>query len=767
MTNLQTRPVKITHYDGPAGGWGSLKSVSRALFQQGVILSGPGVLLRQNKPKGFSCVSCAWVKPSKPKVAEFCENGAKATFWELTPKRTTPDFFRDHTVTDLKSWTDFDLENHGRLTHPLRYDSATDKYAPVAWEEAFRAIGLQLARIRQYDPKTAIFYASGRASLETSYAYALFARMYGNNNLPDSSNMCHESTSIGLKESIGSAVGTVKFEDFKETDCLFFFGQNPGSNSPRMLHELQEAAKRGAPIVVFNPLRERGLERFTNPQSPVEMLTGAETRLESQYLQVRAGGDIAAMKAMCKYLVEEDDRAKVAGGEPLLDHAFIAEHTDGFDEFADAVRHASWDVLERESGLERADLETAARTYAACKKVILVYGMGLTQHKFGVENVQMLVNLALLRGNIGKPGAGICPVRGHSNVQGQRTVGIADDPKLVPLDKLAEQYGFVPPREKGLNTVESCEAILAGRIHAFISLGGNFLRAVPDSPRVEEAWKELSLTVHIATKLNRSHLITGGDTYVLPCLGRLEIDRQASGPQTVTIEDTTTKIHRSRGRRRPASHHLLSEMKIVAEIAKATLPPNPHLNWDEWVADYATVREAIEKTYPEQFGDYNRRKDMPGGFLRPVPARERKWETESGKAHFKTFDEINASFDTGRDPSVVRLITMRSNDQFNTTIYGYNDRFRGVEGTRMVIFMNEEDIARFHLDHDRNVTLTAVTEDNIERTLSGLQIIPYNIPRGCVGAYYPECNGLISLAQHARKSKVPAAKSVPVRLSQS
>ena len=596
------RKARVAAYKGPAGGWGSAKAVTEALMRNRVPLRGARLLLHQNKSKGFACVSCAWAKP-KSRALEFCENGAKATAWEIDARRATPEFFANHTVDDLLRWSDFQLERQGRLTHPLRWDKACDKYLPVRWDEAFRDIG---RRLQSGNPKSVVFYTSGRASLETSYLYALMARLYGSNNLPDSSNMCHESTSVALPESIGVPVGTVTLDDFDKTDCILFFGQNVGSNSPRMMHQLQDAARRGAQIVTFNPLRERGLERFTNPQSPVQMLTGSSTAISTQYHQLKAGGDIAAIMGMCKSLIEKDDKGRRSDGLSVLDHNFINEHVHGFDDFAANARNCSWEDLERQSGLSRIAIEAAAAIYARAERVIAIYGMGLTQHRAGVETVQMLVNLLLLRGNIGKPGAGICPVRGHSNVQGQRTVGITEKPELVPLDRLARQFAFEPPREKGMNTVEACEGIIDGRVAAFVMLGGNFVRAIPERERMEKAWRELRLTVSISTKLNRSHLVHGEVSYILPCLGRTEIDRQATGRQAVSTEDSTGFFHASRGFQKPASRHAMSEAKIVAEIAKATLTPNPNVDWDGWIADYGRIRESIEATYPEDFADFNR-----------------------------------------------------------------------------------------------------------------------------------------------------------------
>jgi molybdopterin-dependent oxidoreductase alpha subunit len=748
--------------DGPAGGWGSAKTTASALLHEHDLLKGSRVVLHQNKPRGYACVSCSWAKPAHPHSIEACENGIKATGWEITPKRTPPEFFAQHTVTELLSWSDLDLEDQGRLTDPLRWDAATDKYVRVAWEDAFADIG---ARLKALTPQSTVFYASGRASLETAFMYQLIARLYGCNNLPDSSNMCHESTSVGLPETIGVPVGTVVLDDFALTDCFFFFGQNVGTNSPRMLHLLQDARKRGVPIVTFNPLRERGLVSFVNPLSPAQMLTGKETPISTQYHQVKVGGDIAAITGICKAVIAADDMAVEEGRTRIVDAAFIDEHCHGFDEFAEYLRRSSWAEIERESGLSRAALEAAAGEYMRASRVIGIYGMGLTQHRRGVENVQMVCNLLLLKGNIGKPGAGICPVRGHSNVQGQRTVGITEKPELAPLAQLEARYAFSAPREKGLNTVETCEGVLSGSVRAFIGLGGNFVRAVPDTDTIEPAWGGLALTVQIATKLNRSHLVHGEVSYLLPCRGRIEIDRQATGPQAVTVEDSTGCMHGSRGVTEPASRQLLSEQAIVAGIAKALLPPNPHIDWDRWVGDYAIIRGEIAAIYPAIYHDFNERMWIPGGFRRPLPAADRQWKTPNGKANFKTPRSFNEDPDVyAGDREVLRLMTLRSDDQFNTTIYTLNDRFRGVFGTRRVLFMNSADIEGLGFKAGDLVTATTVANDGVSRAVSGLRVTSYDIPRGCAAGYYPECNPLIPLWHHAEKSFVPAAKAIPIRL---
>ncbi|MDB5792836.1 MAG: formate dehydrogenase [Massilia sp.] len=756
--------LRITPATMPAGGWGSVGEVAHVLLEQRVALKDGGLLLKQNKPDGFACVSCAWAKPANSHPFEFCESGAKATAWETTSKAIGADFFDRYTVSELEAWSDHQLEDEGRLTVPLRWDAASDKYRPVPWNTAFAEIG---AALRAAEREQVVFYSSGRASLETSYMYGLFARMYGNNNLPDSSNMCHESTSVGLQKTIGDGVGTVVLDDFEQTDCIFFFGQNVGVNSPRMLHQLQAARRRGVPIITFNPLRERGLVSFTNPQSPGEMLTGQETAISTQYLQVRPGGDTAAIMGLCKALFALDDAARASGAARVLDTDFLDRHTHGFDGFAAAVRACPWPDIEREAGLQRAALESAAHVYAHAKAVMAVYGMGLTQHRNGVQNVTMVVNLLLLGGHIGRPGAGVCPVRGHSNVQGQRTVGITEKPELVPLDKLKEQYGFEPPRKTGMNTVEACEAILARKVPVFVALGGNFLRAVPETALMEAAWRELPFTVQIATKLNRNHVIHGKASYILPCLGRIEVDRQRGGEQCVTIEDSTACIHGSRGMAEPASPELLSEPAIVAGMALATLEPNPRVDWDAWVADYGSIRDAIGATYPDIFHDFNARMWTPGGFRKPVGAARREWKTESGKATFTVPEGLPGDPDLESAPATMRLFTVRSDGQFNTTIYSFDDRFRGVYGSRMVIFMGRADMARRALAQGDLVTLRCAAGDGVERRVEALAVVPYDIPEGTIAGYFPECNALIPLWHHAKESKVPAAKAIDVFVERS
>jgi molybdopterin-dependent oxidoreductase alpha subunit len=751
---------ETTHYDGPAGGWGSLKSIGQVFARELSSIAVIETLARQNKTEGHMCTSCAWGKPAHPHIFEFCENGAKATIWELTRDRCTPAFFEQHTVTELLKWQDYDLEMQGRLTHPLRYDAARDKYVACGWDEAFAGIGAELKKL---EPKSTVFYASGKASLEASYLYGLFARFYGHNNLPDSSNMCHETTSVGLKKVIGSPVGTCVLEDFDHCDAIFYFGQNPGTNSPRFLHPLQDAVRRGCKIVTFNPVREKGLERFVNPQNPIEMLTGHGTDLSCMYLQVRPGGDIAALMGLCKHVLCVDQQRLVEGEPGVIDRAFIAEHTHDFGTFAQAVRAAEWEDIEQVSGISRAELERAADVYIAAERTIAVYGMGLTQHVHGSQSIGMLVNLMLLKGNIGRQGAGVSPVRGHSNVQGQRTVGISEKPDLVPLDKLATMFNFEPPREKGMTTVDVCQGVLDGSVRAFVSLGGNFVRAIPEREAMEAAWTKMALTVSVAIKLNRSHLVHGKAAYILPCLARSEQDMQASGAQSVSIEDSFSHIYGSIGKRGPAGDDLLSELAIVAGLAKATLPAHPKWRWDEWTANYAVVRDLIAETYAEEFHDFNARMFQPGGFYRGNKARDRVWKTASGKAEFTSPTTLSA-LGVGDAPGRFHLITMRSNDQFNTTIYGFSDRLRGLEGSRMILLINPDDMVRQGLKAGDVVSLASDAGDGVHREVAGLTVTPFDLPDGCVGGYYPEMNPLIPLWLHDEASKTPASKGVPVRI---
>jgi len=747
-------PEGVEPYGGPAGGWGALRAVARAVREQMGLSPRTRALLQMNQPDGFDCPGCAWPDPRHTSSFEFCENGAKAVTWEATVKRADPAFFASHTVSELWEWSDYALEDVGRLTTPLRYDAGSDRFTPIGWDEAFARVGVAMRAMDS--PGRMEFYTSGRASNEAAFLYQLLARAWGVNNFPDCSNMCHEATSVGLPQAIGVGKGTVSLEDFDLADAVFCIGHNPGTNHPRMLGTLREVSRRGAPIIVVNPMRERGLERFQDPQAPVEMGTLSATPLASAYHQVRVGGDVAVFKGMMKALFEADAFNLETGGEGLLDRAFIAEHTTGFEALAADIAAADWATLERRSGLTRAAIEGMAEVYWRSKRVIVCYGMGLTQHRHGTENVQQLVNLLLLRGNIGKPGAGICPLRGHSNVQGDRTVGITEIPTEAFLQRLDQAFGITSPRPHGHNAVEAVAAMRDGEAKGFIGLGGNLAAAMPDPESTFPAFRNLDLNVQICTKLNRTCLLVARESVILPCLGRTELDLQAGGPQAVTVEDSMSMVHASHGRLTPASPELRSEPAIIAGIAKAALV-GTSIDWDGMVADYDRIRDKIEAVFPDFF-DFNRRVRVKGGFRLRVGAAIREWDTPDGKAHFLVFP--GSDEDDGKSDSPLTLATIRSHDQYNTTIYGLDDRYRGVKGRRDVVFANAEDLADLGLAHGDRVDVVA----GPDRVLAGQTILAHTISRGSVAAYYPEANCLVALDDHDRRSGTPSYKSIPVTL---
>jgi molybdopterin-dependent oxidoreductase alpha subunit len=765
MTKTPADGIKA--YDGPAGGWGALRAVARALRGQMDYAVGTRLLLQNNQPDGFDCPGCAWPDPKHTSTFEFCENGAKAVSWEATKKRATPAVFAAHTVTELLGWSDHEIENLGRLTHPMAYDAASDTYVEIAWDEAFRRIGVVLNALP--DPNMAEFYTSGRASNEAAFLYQLFVRAYGTNNFPDCSNMCHEATSVGLPRSIGIGKGTVSLEDFDHADAIFSIGHNPGTNHPRMMTTLREVAKRGGAILVFNPLKERALERFASPQDPVEMATFRSTPIASEYYQVKVGGDAAALKGIMKAVLERDAADLAAGGLGLLDRGFIAEHTQGFEALRADLEMTAWADIEAVSGLSRQSLEEAAAVYCAAKSVIVCYGMGVTQHRRGTENVQQIANLLLLRGNMGRPGAGICPLRGHSNVQGDRTVGIDERAPAALRAGIKRAFGFEPPAAPGHNAVEAVEAMADGRSKAMIALGGNLAVAMSDPGVTFAAVRKLDLAVHIATKPNRSHLLLARDNILLPCLGRTELDQQASGPQSVTVEDSMSMVHASKGRLPPPSPEVRSEPAIVAGIAKAVLGDRHGIDWDGFIANYDRIRDSIAAVLPA-FAAYNERIREPGGFRLPLAAAERRWLTPSGRAEFVLYPSLSEDPRLA-DPAVLTLTTLRSHDQYNTTIYGFDDRYRGVFGRRDVVFLNADDLAARGLKGGDLVDVAAEPEpgQTTERgaVLRRMTAVAYNIPRGSAGAYYPEANVLVALANYDERSGTPSYKSVPVRVTRS
>ena len=751
-------------YDGAAGGWDALGSVAKALKDQMAVVRETAALRKVNQPTGFDCPGCAWPDPKHTSSFEFCENGAKAVAWEATGKRATPELFAKHTVSELWKWTDHALENAGRLTEPMAYDAGSDRYVPLSWDDALTRIGAALQSLP--DPDMAEFYTSGRTSNEAAFLYQLMVREFGTNNFPDCSNLCHEATSVGLPESIGVGKGTVTLEDFAHCDALFSFGHNPGTNHPRMLSTLRECSKRGVPIIAVNPLRERGLERFTSPQHPAEMLTRSSTPIAQSYYQVRIGGDVALLKGMMKWLIEADDAHRAAGGQGVLDHAFIKEHTTGIEALRADLAATDWDDLVAMSGLSRDDIEAAAKVYAKAERVILCYGMGMTQHRFGTRNVQQMANLMLLRGNIGRRGAGIVPIRGHSNVQGDRTVGITEKPTQALRDGIQRAYGFSFPLSHGHDSVAAVQAIRDGRSKALVCMGGNLAVAISDPETAFPAMRQLDLAVHIATKLNRSHLLTAKQAFILPCLGRTERDQQASGLQSVTVEDSMSMVHASQGGLAPASDQLRSEPAIVAGIAKALLPKTK-VDWDGLVADYDLIRDGIEAVFPI-FKDFNERVRQPGGFRLYVGASVRDWGGPGKKAKFIALPGLNEDL-RNDEPGVLTLTTVRSHDQYNTSIYSFSDRYRGVNGRRDVVFMSAADLIARKLRHGDRIDIESCVSTKIAgaepRRVKGFVAIEYNLPLGSAAMYFPEGNGLVPLDSHDTQSGTPAYKSVPVRIS--
>ena len=755
---------KIEPYPHAAAGWGALKQVAVHLIKEKVPGAHYRMLLQQNQPDGFDCPGCAWPDRDHTSSFEFCENGVKAVAAESTSKRATPDLFAAHTVAELMQQSDYALEQHGRLTDPLVYDKATDRYRKIAWSEAFAIIARHLHTLEH--PDQASFYTSGRTSNEAAFLFQLFVRAYGTNNFPDCSNMCHEATSRGLPGTVGVGKGTVTLDDFEHADTLLLFGQNPATNHPRMMGELRDCAKRGATIVAINPLRERGLERFTSPQHPMEMLGLTNNQISSVFVRPRLGGDYALIKGVAKHVLELDMAAQRSGEARVLDVDFIERHTTGFDAFAADLQAGDWDEIVAESGVPREEIEALARIYTRGQRVIATWGMGLTQHKNAVANVQILSNLMMMRGQIGKRGAGLCPVRGHSNVQGDRTVGIEEKPTQAFLDRLQQVFGFEPPRHHGLDVVDTINAMLRGEVRVFVGLGGNFAMAAPDTPRTWEALRACRLTVQISTKLNRSHLVHGEEALILPTLGRTEIDLQDGVPQGVTVEDSMSMVHLSHGMNRPASVNLLSEVAIVAGMAEATLGKKP-VDWAWYVRDYARIRDAIERVI-DGFQDYNKRVAKPGGFHLGVASRERVWKTASGKAQFiVSAIERDTPITRARQRHGQRLMvltTIRAHDQYNTTIYAMDDRYRGVYGQRDILLINPTDLQKLGFRAGERVDISTVWGDGTERRIHGFMLVEYDIPPGCLGAYYPETNPLVPLDSAADRCGTPAYKSIPVLL---
>lgn len=744
--------VRISDAPHEAGGLPAIFESLKQIRRQTGLLRGARALLAINQPTGFDCPGCAWPEPRDHRsVAEFCENGAKAVAWEATERRIGAAFFAAHSVVELSRQSDYWLGQQGRIVTPLHRPAGSDHYQPIAWDAAFARIATALQSL--HSPDEAAFYTSGRTSNEAAFLYQLFVRMLGTNNLPDCSNLCHESSGVALRETIGIGKGTVQLEDFALCDAIFVIGQNPGTNHPRMLTTLQEAARRGCAIVSVNPLPEAALTSFRHPQDPLDLI-GRSPPIASLHLPVRIGGDAAFLKGLMKELFDEETRRP---GQ-VLDRAFIAEHTAGFDRFAKALAEVPWSELTAESGLDRAQIRAAAEVALKSERIICCWAMGLTQHKEAVATIQEIVNFLLLRGNIGRPGTGACPVRGHSNVQGDRTVGITERPSAAFLNQLGRRFNFTPPPHHGLDTVGTIAAMDEGRVKVFVALGGNFLSASPDTEVTARALSRCQMVAHVSTKLHRGHLIGGQESLILPCLGRTERDLQNGRAQLVSVENSMGIVSASRGNLPPADPLLKSEVAIVCGLAKATLPSSVGIDWDALTADYDAIRDHIEAVIPG-FDHYNDRVKNSPGFALPNGPRERRFDTPvgDGKAQFTTHPLPRFELLPGQ----LVMMTLRSHDQFNTTIYGNDDRYRGIAGGRHVIFMNQADLAARELSSGQRVDITSHFRGET-RCARDFVVVPYAIPRGCAATYFPEANVLIPLDSYADKSRTPTSKWVAI-----
>jgi molybdopterin-dependent oxidoreductase alpha subunit len=754
QTPEEPQLVQIESPSKSAGGVPAILATARhALSEMGVGRS-LRTLLNLNQKSGFDCPGCAWPEPDKERShAEFCENGAKHVADEATTKRIGPDFFQKWPVADLSHQSDFWLGKQGRITHPMVLRSGATHYEVISWDEAFSLVARELNALDH--PDQAIFYTSGRTSNEAAFLYQLFVRQFGTNNLPDCSNMCHESSGSALGETIGAGKGTVTLADFNLAQAIFVIGQNPGTNHPRMLSALEKAKQNGCRLVHINPLPEVGMTSFKHPQHMLGWI-GSGTSLSDLFLQVRINGDVALLKGIMKAVLTEADRRP-----EILDRDFIRNYTVGFDDFAHALRTVEWPEIVAHSGVSQSEIEEAARIFIESEHTIFCWAMGLTQHRNAVSNIQEIVNLMLLRGQIGKPGAGLCPVRGHSNVQGDRTMGIWERPPDWFLQSLAAEFGFEPPARHGYDTVNAIQAMHNGRAKVFFALGGNFLSATPDTEFTANALRQCRLTVQVSTKLNRAHLITGEQALILPCLGRTELDEQTAGPQFVTTENSMAVVQASRGFLKPASDQLLSEPAIVARLAMATLGARSSVDWLGLIADYDQIRNHIERVVPG-FDDYNVRVRRPGGFHLPSAPRERVFKTASGRAAFTVHELPKHDL----KPDQYLMMTIRSHDQFNTSIYGLDDRYRGIHQGRRVVFLNRDDMAEANLQDGQLVDLTSHFEGE-KRVARRFAVVGYSIPRRCAATYFPETNVLVPVRSVAEKSNTPVSKSVVISIQPS
>ncbi|SNS39002.1 FdhF/YdeP family oxidoreductase [Actinacidiphila glaucinigra] len=739
-------------YHHPAAGWGAAKSVTRVLLKERALVDGPRAIFKMNHENGgFDCPGCAWPDDTKGLKLDICENGIKHVTWEMTPKRVTREFFAAHTVTELSTWTDFALEDQGRLTEPMVYDPGTDHYVPISWQAAFDLVGRELRALDS--PHEASFYTSGRLGNEATFLYQLMAREFGTNNLPDCSNMCHEASGRALQAALGTGKGTADLKDWESAEALFIMGVNAASNAPRMLTALADAYRRGAQIVHVNPLIEAAATRTIVPHEITDMALFKSTRTGTLNLQVRSGGDMALMRGIAKAVLEQS-----AGDPKALDREFIERYTHGFAEYRALCEATPWEELERQSGLTRSDILRAAAVYSRSDRTLISWCLGVSQHEHGVDTVREIVNVLLLRGNLGREGAGPSPVRGHSNVQGNRTCGIDHRPAGAFLDRLGAVCGIDPPREHGMDTVGTIAAMHEGKVKVFVGMGGNFALAAPDTPYTARGLAKCALTVQVSTKLNRSHLVHGEQALILPCLGRTEKDEQRRGLQATSVEDSMSMVHLSVGMKRPASPHLLSEPAIIAGMARAALPGSS-TPWEHYVEDYDRIRDTMAQVL-DGFEDFNRRVRLPLGFRIRQPARELVFFTPSGRAEFSSAPLPDVVPPDG----MLVLQTMRSHDQWNTTIYSDDDRYRGVKNLRTLVLMNPADMRARDIGPGTLVDITATAKDGSRRALTGYRALPYDMPRGCAAGYMPEMNVLIAANDYSSQSDQPLMKNVKVAI---
>ena len=757
-TGLAVPPEEFTgiHLNQPKKNSVGFPAIASAIGHAFRYMSpGPAVktMFKVNQKGGFDCPGCAWPDPDDDRspFGEYCENGMKAIAEEASSKSIDRFFFEKNSVRKMSEWSDFEIGKKGRLKEPMVIFEDETHYSPISWNEAFNLISEELNGLDT--PNEAVFYTSGRTSNEAAFLYQLFAREFGTNNLPDCSNMCHESSGQGLSQTVGIGKGSVTLEDLHKSELILVVGQNPGTNHPRMLSALEKCKENGGQVVSINPLPEAGLIKFTNPQRPLKMISGG-TELSDLYLPIRINQDISLFKALMALMWEAECKAPGT----VFDHEFIQEYTSGYDELLEDIKSYDYESLVKNTGLEDELVRKLAQLIIEKKKIIICWAMGLTQHENGVDNIKEVVNILLLKGSIGKEGAGTCPVRGHSNVQGDRTMGIWEAPKPAFLDKLDEVFGIQSPRDHGYPVVDAINAMHEGKAKVFFAMGGNFISATPDTEYTAEALRKTNLTVHVSTKLNRSHLIHGKTGLILPCLGRTEKDVQINGEQFVTVENSMGVVHSSKGVLKPVSYDLLSEPAIVGNLAKMTLAGRTKIDWQGMVDNYDLIRDAIEKVIPG-FEDYNERVRKPGGFYLPNGARNRKFNTASGKANFSVLP--NRPWTLGEKEFL--MMTIRSHDQYNTTIYGLDDRYRGIINERRVVLISEKDLRKMDFKAGDIVDIKSVFNGK-ERFANKFMLITYPIPAGCIATYFPEANTLVPIDQFAKGSKTPASKSVLVTL---